>query len=1269
MKQLILVGLVIAANSQTLFSQRADGKAFAMTSLSLNGAWQVSAADTNDWFAATVPGCIHTDLLAAQRIPDPFYRDNEIKVQWIGEKAWTYRRAFEVAPDFLQHRHILLRCEGLDTLATVLVNGVELGQADNMFRAWEFDAKSALKPGVNCIEVRFASVLPLMRAREAERHLPTWDYPGSAYVRKMPCNFGWDWGPTLITCGIWKNISLVAFDVARLDDVQILQDHSQPGKVGLRLQVNAAPAVTAALQARVSVITPAGKTIQPVVIDLNRQNGSADVDIRQPQLWWPAGMGAQPLYTVKVELLDAAGTVLDATQKRIGLRTMKVLEQTKSTPMQFVVNGVPFFAKGANWIPADAFPTRLTKETLRRYMADAAACNMNTLRFWGGGYYEDDALFDACDELGLCIWMDFKFACSTYPVFDTNFLASVQQEAEENVKRLRHHPSIALWCGNNEIMFLRGGNMWDDKKMSATDYYKLFRDTLGGVMSGTAPQTTYVTGSPDCGDVHYWDVWHGGKPFEDYRKIHGFISEFGFQAFAVPATVNAFTAPEDRTNVYAPAVKHHERSGGSYLGNSDGGTSGTDKIMKIVQTYFRPPKDFESTLWLSQINQAYGIEYATEGWRREMPRSMGCVFWQYNDDWPCTSWSSVDYFGRWKALQYRAKHFYSPVLVSGVFHPATQQVELWLTSDALQPVNGKLNWRVTDLDGQELRKGKRTVMQAAQKSSVIGSLDLTDLVQQHGAANLLVWLTFDGGGPLASDNVVMLVRPKELALRDPGVSCTVSGSGTNYEVTVRARHPALWVWLDIPGVEARFSDNFVHLAPGSAVQINVQLSQAMTKNDLVKAMQAHSLFSTFAGVPTRDPNLPVKTANPATKKTSFVNPSWWFTKQDQPIIRPSAAIEFDCPISKKPVAWLHDGAMNPSAVVKDGKVCMIFRGNDNNNKRDYWGTSRLGLAQSEDGIKFNILPHPVLYPDEDAFKASEWIGGCEDPRVVKGEDGKYYMTYTATDGMNQRLFVASSSDLVHWNKHGFAFGKAYGGKYTKLWCKSAAIITRLVGDEFIATKINGKYWMYWGEADIYLAWSKNMIDWTPLECPDDKTRPPLEFLPGFERRKAAGLERLIPVLRPREGMFDSNLVEPGPQAMLTGQGILFIYNSKNDGKAGDPLIKRGAYCPGFAIFDANDPGHLLRRSDMPLIVADKDFELKGHYPNVVFAQGLVQFKRKLYLYYGCADSFVGVAIAPLELEQFVALLVRAAELTPLWQIGKADTTFKLADDGDGITEE
>lgn len=823
----------------------------------LGGHWQVVREGTTDVIPATVPGCIHTDLLAAKKIPDPFFRENERAVQWVGEANWVYRRSFDVPADLLKREHVLLRCEGLDTLATIGVNGHEAAKTDNMFRTYEFDVKKLLKAGANEIEVRFTSVLPLIRAKEKERKLPTWNYPGSSYVRKEPCNFGWDWGPTLITCGIWRPISLIAFDWPRITDVAITQDHSQKGQVKLTIDVDVSSPFSSGMslyRIEPEVFLGWHRVAAKATGIYKKNRATFDLTIKDPALWWPAGMGQQPLYWIKVSL-EAEGigsgfftpqaTILDSVTKRIGLRTLRAVEQTKDAPMHFEVNSVPFFAKGANWIPADSFANRVTKDVLRRYVDDAVACNMNCLRLWGGGYYEDDALYDACDERGICLWVDMKFGCSTYPAFDPAFMANVRQEADDNIRRLRHHPSIGVWCGNNEIMFFRGGDKWTKDKMSAADYYKLFRDALGGEVRHLAPQSDYVTGSPDCGDVHFWQVWHGGRPFEAYRNIHGFVSEFGFQSFPDPKTVAAFTEPADRNSVYSVAMKHHERSNRGYLDVKEDGTIGTNKIMLGVRKYFREPKDFESTLWLSQITQAYGIKLGAEGWRREMPRSMGCVYWQYNDCWPCTSWSSVDYFGRWKALQFAARRFYAPVLVSSVEDAQQGTVDVYVTSDRMEDARGKLEWTVTTVAGEKLRDGSLDLSIPARTSHKVSSLSVRPKLDTRAARDLLLWLKLDIDGRTVSENLATLVYPRELELLDPQLKADVTERGDDYRVQLTAAHPALYTWLSFDGFDARCSDNFVHIRPGAPVEITVHPAVPTTREAFVKAMHLRSLYDTY----------------------------------------------------------------------------------------------------------------------------------------------------------------------------------------------------------------------------------------------------------------------------------------------------------------------------------------------------------------------------------------------------------------------------------------
>ena len=811
--------------------------------LDLGGSWRVFRDGEGNAIPATVPGCIHTDLIAANLIPDPFFRDNEKNVQWVSDHAWIYRRAFEVDAKLLGRQYIVLRCEGLDTLATVRLNGKDLARTDNMFRIWEFDVKDRLKTGSNEIEIAFEPVVPYVRAKEAARKLPTWAYPGAAYVRKEPCNFGWDWGPTLITCGVWRPIGMIAFDGARLDDVLVHEDHSRKTAVGLEIQAAAGPSAGPDWTVSASVALE-GKTLGTKEAPLRSGRASISLDVPEPKLWWPAGMGAQPLYTVAVELKDGRGRPADSWSRRIGLRTLRAFQQTKDAPMRLEVNGIPFFSKGGNVIPLDAFATRVTGDALRRMVDDAVAANMNTLRFWGGGYYEDDALFDACDERGLCIWEDFKFACSTYPAFDDSFLKSVELEARDQVRRLRHHPSIAVWCGNNEIMAFRGKE-WTNSTMSEADYYRLFRDTLGNVVRECAPQADYVTGSPDCGDAHFWDVWHGGRPFEVYRNIHGFVSEFGFQAFADPATIAAFTEPADRTTVESAAIKYHMRSDRMYMTVPEDGSKGTNKLLATMRRYFREPKDFESAVRVSQITQGYGIQYGAEGWRREMPRSMGCVYWQLNDTWPGTSWSSWDYFGRWKALHHMARRFYAPVLVTGEAEAATGKVDVYFASDRMDAARGRLAWTATDLDGRRLAGGTRDLDIPARSARKIDSLELNDVVRTSGSANVLVWLKLDIDGRTASRNLTTFVYPRELELREPGLRISVAEDGEEYRITLEATKPALWTWLDLEGADARFSDNYFHLEAGTQATLIVRPATRMDRAAFERELRVRSLFDTY----------------------------------------------------------------------------------------------------------------------------------------------------------------------------------------------------------------------------------------------------------------------------------------------------------------------------------------------------------------------------------------------------------------------------------------
>ena len=807
------------------------------TTMNLNGNWNVHQAGKSEATPAVVPGCVHTDLLAAGKIPDPSYRDNEMKVQWVGEAGWVYTRSFDVDPAALEKSRVLLRCEGLDTLATVRVNGVEVGRADNMFRLWEFDVKGVLKPGKNEIEIAFDSVLPTIAAGQKRQSLHTWGGmlgKGSGWVRKAPYMFGWDWGPALLTCGIWRDISIVAFD-ARLGDVAVRQDHSQKGKVELAVRASAEGAARA-VAAKVSFD---GRAVAESRGDLVEGAVEEYLSIDDPRLWWPNGLGEQPLYQVDVDLLDAAGKVIDRQSRRIGLRTTELQLKTDEHPLRLLVNGVPIFVKGASWIPSDNFPTRATAESLRKYVDDAAAANFNTLRVWGGGIYEDDAFYDRCDERGILLWHDFMFSCNCYPAFDAPFMANVRGEIADMVRRLRHHPSIAVWCGNNEVGYLVG-DAWDDTHMARADYDALFKKLIPNIVSALDPGAPYVPGSPELGDQHYWGVWHGKLGFETYETIHGFVTEFGMQSFAEPKTVASFTTPADRESVVSDVMKSHQKSTGSGQNSN-----GNELILHYVVDYFRKPKDFESTLWVSQIMQAYGIQWGAEHWRRERPESNGVLYWQYNDCWPGQSWSSVDYFHRWKALHYAAKRFYAPLLVSGAADEKAGEVKLFVCSDLRTDATGKLSWALTDTAGKVLGEGSEDVAIPKQASGVAAAVPVGDALKQVGKEKLLVWSRLEVDGKVASENLTLLAKPKELQLADPSLKADVAADGEAYKITLTADRPALWTWLELDGVDAAWSDNFVHVRPGEPVVIRLTPGEKMTAEQVRGKLRVRSLIDTY----------------------------------------------------------------------------------------------------------------------------------------------------------------------------------------------------------------------------------------------------------------------------------------------------------------------------------------------------------------------------------------------------------------------------------------
>lgn len=828
-------------------------KRLILETLSLNGRWELFQAEDTRPIEADVPGCVHLDLLRNGLIDEPFYRDNESRLYWIGETDWLYRKHFIVTDEFLGHERVMLRCKGLDTLATLRLNGHEVGRTNNMYRTWEFEIKALLQAGDNTLEVDFQAPMPYLLQQEAERGvLFAWSIGdhrlnSGAWLRKEPANFGWDWGPQLVTSGIWRDIELVGFDTARLTDVLILQTHHDGGQVELAVQGTVETLGTSPLQAQVAVYF--GQSIvaeQTVAIE--GQQFKSDLTIDAPRLWWPNGMGEQPLYRVVVSV-SAQGVMLDRQEKRIGLRTLVLERKTDEwgESFQFVANGVPFFVKGANWIPADTFEPRLKRADYSRLLWDAVAANMNMLRVWGGGFYEADAFYDLCDELGICVWQDFIFACGTYPTFDADFMANVRAEAADNVRRLRHHAALALWCGNNEIEQGIVKDEWSATSMSWADYHKLFDVLLREVVESLDPQHSYWPASPHSphgdrndwknpawGDTHLWEVWHGKEPFEWYRTTyHRFISEFGFQSFPEPKTVYDFTLPQDR-NIASYVMEYHQRSG---IGNQT--------IIHYLLDWFQMPTGFETTLWLSQILQGMAIKYAVEHWRRQMPRVMGSLYWQFNDCWPAPSWSSMDWRGRWKALHYLARHFYAPLLISGLEDSERSTVEIHLSSDGIPEQTGTVRWFLTNARGELQEAGELDVEITPYRSQKIATLDFSQQMEACTAQDVLLWLEVVVDGQVLTENMVNFARPKHLRLVDPQIEMQIEAlSDGSFAVTLSSAQVALWAWLETKR-EARFSDNFVHLRPNKPVKVSVYPDAAMSETEFKAEIAVKSLFDTY----------------------------------------------------------------------------------------------------------------------------------------------------------------------------------------------------------------------------------------------------------------------------------------------------------------------------------------------------------------------------------------------------------------------------------------
>jgi len=846
-------------------SALAQSKAARNVVLDLDRGWQfrqVAAAQQAEsgWLAATVPGDVHLDLLANKKIADPFFRDNEAKLQWIENESWEYRLSFDVAPALLAHSNVDLVFDGLDAAAEVYVNGVQVLSADNSFRTWRVAAKSHLHPGKNLLRVVFPSPIKAAAAVAAgdpwQARTKTAD---KTYIRKPAYEYGWDWGPRFVTSGIWKPVRIEAWDKLRIADFAIRQrDVSREvAHIDAEVEIEAASAGPA----RVSVQYANGGSpvtiVETVSVHAGRNIIDLPIEIRQPKLWFPAGYGDQPLYEFTAQAsaagpASAAVTVIDERKAKTGLRSIELRRQLDQWGRSFelVVNGIPVFAKGADVIPFDSFPNRVTTADYRRILQSARDANMNMIRHWGGGYYETDEFYAICDELGIMVWQDFMFGNDWQPGTYA-FKLNIEAEAEDQVRRLRNHPSIVIWCGNNETESAlnwgaRGTLPLDVKYQMWQDYLTEFSGILPRVVARLDPETPYWPSSPSAdyepvtdafhtGDDHIWDVWHGRVPFSTYETHRTrFVTEYGFQSFPEMKTIETFTQPEDRASIFTPVMLVHQK-------NNEGNSIIHDYLLRD----YSEPKDFPSFLYVSQVLQAEGIKIGAEHFRRSRPETMGSIFWQLNDCWPVASWSSIDYYGRWKALQYYARRFYAPILVSP--HIEDGAVKVYIVSDKVKAEPAALRVRLMDFDGKVLLEESQNVEVAALSSKVYLDWPLKKLTDAGAADTSRVFVVADltVAGAQVSRNLVYLAPTKGVHLKPAQLRVEANGAKGSYKIRITSPVLARSVYLSFGNLDVEVSDNYFDLLPGETVEIAA--SSATTLDALKAQLKVISLTDAFAG--------------------------------------------------------------------------------------------------------------------------------------------------------------------------------------------------------------------------------------------------------------------------------------------------------------------------------------------------------------------------------------------------------------------------------------
>lgn len=800
----------------------------------LDKGWEFSQAGSNEWMSARVPGTVHQDLLDHGRLPDPFYGMNEQKVQWVEKEDWLYRTVFTVTADQLKSDAAWLTFEGLDTYADVYLNGSLLLKADNMFVGHKLAVKDVLREGENRLMIRFRSPV--------EETAPQWDtdgfnYPAdndhsekrmSVYTRKAPYSYGWDWGIRLATSGIWRPVKLTFCNGAAIDDFFVRQQEvtEQVAKVDNQLEIN--NVTTTLKEAQVKVVYAYGEQAdtltRTVVLQPGKNSLSMPAWIEKPHLWMPNGWGDPALYTFTATV-SVDGKEVASREEAIGLRSIRVVmeDDKDGKSFYFEVNGKPMFAKGSNYIPGDALLPNMTGERYARLFEDIRAANMNMVRVWGGGIYEDDRFYEEADRNGILVWQDFIFACTTYP-HDPTFLKRVSEEAVYNMRRLRNHASLAMWCGNNEIYEGMRYWGWKDKyspvvwKEMTEGYDVLFRQLLPELVAANDPGRFYMHGSPyeanwgrpeswKIADSHNWGTWYGQKPFESLdTEIPRFMSEYGFQAFPEMKTIRMFASPEDY-ELESPVMNAHQKASiGNFL------------IKKTMALYYKVPEKFEDLIYAGLILQGQGMRHGIEAHRRHRPYCMGSLPWQLNDSWPVVSWSSIDYYGNWKAMHYQIRRAFAPVLVNAI--KEGNNLSYYIMSDRLTDEELTLNLELMDFNGKVYRKQKVDGLLPANTSKLFYQEPVEQaLAGRDSATTFMHMVVKSKKGEVLSDEIYYFAHPKDQLLPKTPLQWQVKQKKGYCEVTVKADKLARDIFIEVPVQGVCFSDNFFDLLPGQKKKV------------------------------------------------------------------------------------------------------------------------------------------------------------------------------------------------------------------------------------------------------------------------------------------------------------------------------------------------------------------------------------------------------------------------------------------------------------------